>query len=134
MTIAWSAAMTTGAASLDEEHRRLVARLNALLEAVAEGRDVRAVERALRDAGDAALRHFSRDEDCAMRGECPALRVNGEARADFLGILRAFREDYERSAASPATSTALEQALSEWATRYIPGPGAALLPCVAAEA
>jgi hemerythrin-like metal-binding protein len=130
MSIAWTAEMTTGAATLDAEHQRLVGRFNALLEAVCEKRETRAIERTLREAGDAAVRHFSRDEDCALRGECPALQQNGEARAEFLRILATFRGDFERTGASPDTAAALERELADWTSRYVPGPGASRLPCV----
>lgn len=133
MSIAWTAEMATGAGSLDAEHRRLVARFNALLDAVCEGRPTAVVERALREAGDAAVRHFSRDEDCALRAECPALRRNGDARAEFLAILATFRVAFERGGASADTAAGLERELRAWTSRYVPGPGASGLPCVVDE-
>ena len=130
MAIGWSSGMATGAPALDEQHRRLVARLDALLSAVESGQDRASVEKTLRAAGDLAVRHFARDEDCLMRDRCPALHANGVARAEFVAILARFRSDYERHGSTGPVARDLEAALAAWVERYVPGENAAELPCV----
>jgi hemerythrin-like metal-binding protein len=129
MPIGWEPSMETGAPLLDAQHRALVERADALVASIQSGGDRSSVERALRDFGDYSVRHFSDEEDCRLRGVCPALQWNGAARAELIKIVSGFRESYERRGASPALAEDLSCELSGWVGRYIPGP-VATLPCV----
>ena len=130
MSIAWQPSMETGAPLLDAQHRSLVERAGALVVAIERGSDRPVVERALRDFGDYSVRHFSIDEDCTLRGSCPALQWNGIARAELIKIIAAFRQSYERGGASPDLAESLSCQLAEWVARYIPGPETMIRPCV----
>jgi hemerythrin-like metal-binding protein len=133
MTIAWQSNMETGASVVDAQHRALVERARVLVGRVGEGSGLPVVERALREFGDYAVRHFSQDEDCALRAACPALEWNAAARAELIGITASFRADYEKNGSTPAVAEALDGKLAEWVSRYIPGPEAAMRPCVIRE-
>jgi hemerythrin-like metal-binding protein len=131
MTIGWQASMETGAPVLDAQRRVLVEKADLLLDAIVKGRERDTVERALRDFGDYAVRHFSSEEDCHLRGVCPALRWTGVARAELIKIVSEFRLAFERDGATPSVADDLNCGLSEWVARYIPGPDK-ILPCVTA--
>jgi hemerythrin-like metal-binding protein len=130
MGIAWQPEMETGAPLLDAQHRSLVERAAALVTALESGSERPIVERALRAFGDYSVRHFSQDEDCTLRGSCPALQWNGVARAELIRIMASFRESYERGAAALDLAESLSCELSEWVARYIPGPQSMVRPCV----
>jgi hemerythrin-like metal-binding protein len=130
MSIGWQPNMETGAPLLDAQRRALVERADVLLGTIASGGDRPAVERALRDFGDYSVRHFSQEEDCHLRGSCPAIQWTGVARAELIKIVAGFRESFERGGASPKLAEDLTCELSEWVARYIPGPAATALPCV----
>jgi hemerythrin-like metal-binding protein len=132
MSIGWEPSMETGAPLLDAQHRALVERADTLLATIQVGERAK-IERALRDFGDYSVRHFSDEEDCHLRGTCPAIQWNGAARAELIKIVSGFRESYERGGASPALADDLSCELSGWVSRYIPGPVTAL-PCVTARA
>lgn len=128
MAIGWEPSMETGAPLLDAQRRALVERADALLATIETGAERSAVERALRDFGDYSVRHFSEEEDCFLRGSCPALQWNGAARAELIKIVAGFRESYERGGASAQLAEDLSCELSGWVGRYIPGP-VTKLPC-----
>jgi hemerythrin-like metal-binding protein len=130
MSIGWQPSMETGAPLLDAQRRTLVERADALVATIVAGGDRPTVERALRDFGDYSVRHFSTEEDCHLRGVCPALQWNGAARADLIKIMSSFRGAFERDGASPGVAEDLACELSGWVARYIPGP-VTTLPCVA---
>jgi hemerythrin-like metal-binding protein len=130
MTIGWQPGMETGAPLLDAQHRSLVDRAAALVVAIERGSERPVVERALRDFGDYAVRHFSQDEDCALRGSCPALEWNGVARAELIKIMAGFRRSFEQVGATSALAESLSCELDEWVGRYIPGPATMVRPCV----
>ncbi len=131
MSIGWEPSMETGAPLLDARRRALVERADALVATIETGGDRATVERALRAFGDYSVRHFSEEEDCQLRGVCPALAWNGTARAELIKILAGFRQSFERGGAGPELAEELECELSGWVGRYIPGP-TTVLPCVAA--
>ena len=81
-------------------------------------------------SADAVLRHFTRDEDCAVRARCPAVEMNGEAHAEVIAILARFRLSYERSGAAPESAAELEREIGAWVARYLPGPFGDRLPCI----
>lgn len=130
MVIGWRHNMETGAPLVDAQHRALVARVDALLGALADGGERAVVERSMRSLGDYAVRHFSQDEDCALRGQCPALEWNGAARAELIALVAGFRTAYERNGATEEVVARLERDLGTWVARYIPGPEASRYPCV----
>ena len=130
MGFAWQSGMETGAPLLDAQHRSLVERAAALVSALEAGSEKPVVERALREFGSYSVRHFSMDEDCAMRGSCPALQWNGIARAELIKIIAGFRESYERAGATPELAETLSCRLSDWVAHYIPGPESMVRPCV----
>ena len=129
MAIGWQPSMETGAPVLDAQRRALVERADALLGALIGGQDRPSIEKALKDFGDYAVRHFSTEEDCHLRGVCPALRWTGVARAELIRIMSEFRLSFERFGATPAVADDLNCKLSGWVSTYIPGP-ATDLPCV----
>jgi hemerythrin-like metal-binding protein len=129
MAIGWRASMETGAPVLDTQRRVLVEKADLLLDAIVKGEDRAAVEKALKDFGDYAVRHFSTEEDCHLRGVCPAIRWTGVARAELIKIVSEFRLAFEHHGATPAVAEDLNCGLSDWVARYIPGPETAL-PCV----
>jgi hemerythrin-like metal-binding protein len=133
MAIELTPRMATGARTVDDDHRRLVHRANALLATAGEPGDPSRVDRALREFGNAAVRHFSRDEDCTVREACPAVETNGLARAELIAILARFREDFERGGAGEDLAAALETSLGGWIGRYLPPADPRLLPCIALE-
>ena len=87
------------------------------------------MEQALKEFGDYSVRHFSAEEDCHLRGVCPAIRWTGVARAELIRIMADFRLAFERGGAVPAVAEELTCKLSDWVARYIPGPET-VLPCV----
>lgn len=129
MPIGWQPSMETGAPLLDAQHRALVERADVLVATIESGGDRSVVERALRDFGDYSVRHFSDEEDCHLRGVCPALQWNGEARSGLIKIVTAFRVSFERGGASAQLAEDLNCELASWVSTYIPGPTSAL-PCV----
>jgi hemerythrin-like metal-binding protein len=128
MPISWESSMETGAPLLDAQRRALVERANKLLSVIEAGGDKSLVEHAMRDFGDYSVRHFSTEEDCRLRGMCPALQWNGAARSELIKIVADFRESYERRGSTPEVAADLSCELSGWVARYIPGPTTAL-PC-----
>jgi hemerythrin-like metal-binding protein len=130
MAIGWQSSMETGAPLVDSQHRAFVERADRLVALIEARADTSAVERAMRDFGDYAVRHFSRDEECTLRGSCPALEWNGMARAEMIRIIADFRGAYERNGATGVVAAHLSDDLCGWVSKYIPGPDAAALPCV----
>jgi len=129
MAIGWQQSMEIGAPVVDAQRRALVERADALLDSIARGEDRPAVEKALKAFGDYAVRHFSTEEDCHLRGICPALRWSGVARAELIKIIAEFRVAFEKLGPVPAVADDLNCKLSEWVAAYIPGPET-VLPCV----
>jgi|SRR5690554_5339539 hemerythrin len=120
MAIIWNAeTMSTGFDDIDEQHKELFERLNALLDAMKDGKGKSEIERLLGFLGDYAVRHFAHEEDCMARHRCPMASANKEAHAKFI---RTF-EDLSRRLVAEGPSLALvietQQKVADWIQSHI---------------
>jgi hemerythrin len=120
MSLTWDAAtMATGVASIDEQHRLLIAKLNQLFEVMKRGQGGKVLEDLLAFVGDYARSHFAHEENCMHRMACPAAAANQAAHAAFL---QTFASISKRMAVTgPTTALVLEtqRELSGWLRGHI---------------
>ena len=129
-TIAWDPSMTTGLDSVDAQHKQLIAWLNDLLAAVSEGRGRSEVAVVLDQLGTYAATHFSHEEDCMARYNCPAAAQNIAAHRDFVTTFAGFREEFDRDGATAHLIVRVETELIRWLSSHIKRTDAQLAPCV----
>lgn len=97
MTLTWKPNYTTGAESLDEQHRRLFDlfnRLEAFIEnGICDSPDLQAV---LGEIGVDLREHFACEEGCMARQHCPMADKNKQEHDQFRAIYQQFQADWSR--------------------------------------
>lgn len=119
----WQAALETGQAQIDEEHRALVAALNRLH--AAADRDRAEVERALAFLRDYTVTHFAAEEELMLRHRYPGTAAHFAAHADLVLRLsdllaehRAVRQEPGKGAGEGALAGVLAF-LESWLVEHI---------------
>jgi hemerythrin-like metal-binding protein len=129
-TIAWDPSMSTGLESIDTQHRQLIAWLNDLLAAVSEGRGRSEVEVVLDQLERYAATHFSHEEDCMARYNCPVAAQNIAAHKDFVKTFTGLREEFDRDGATAHVIVRVETELMRWLTSHIKRTDTGLAACI----
>ena len=124
--------MGTGAESVDAQHRRLVDIINHLLGAMATGTAKEDVGGILDDLALYATTHFSHEEACMARFNCPVAQQNQDAHVAFVKTFVAMKADFVRDGPSATMAIRTQRELSEWFGQHILGIDAKLRPCIPA--
>jgi hemerythrin len=126
----WTEAMSTGDAALDDEHRILIAWINRLSDANAEGRFELEVRRILDFLGAYAARHFSHEEACFARHQCPHAAANRKAHEEFVVRFAEIKAECDARGVTEARALDLHRWLGGWLSNHILKTDTALRACV----
>jgi hemerythrin len=129
-TIAWDPSMSTGIESVDAQHRQLIAWLNDLLAAVSEGRGRSEVAVVLDRLESYSATHFSHEEGCMAKYNCPVAAQNIAEHKEFVKTFTALREDFDRDGATAQLIVRVETQLMRWLTSHIKRTDTRLAACV----
>jgi hemerythrin len=129
----WDESLTTGVPSIDDQHRHLVGILGEVLDAMEQGCSRAEVGPALDELDRYTAAHFSHEEDCMLRYECPAAQLNVSEHAEFLRIVTRFRADYEAQGATTKLVLRMKDQLAWWLETHIRAIDTQLYPCVRAR-
>jgi hemerythrin len=122
--------MTTGVASVDEQHKQLIAWLNDLLDAMSVGRGRTEIANLLAQLGTYAGTHFGHEEACMAKYQCPVAAANISAHKEFVATFTSFRQEFERDGATASLVVRVESELMRWLTTHIKKTDSQLAACV----
>jgi hemerythrin len=132
LSSAWDDSLTTGVPSIDAQHRRLIGILGNVLDAMEHGHSRTEIGRVLEELDRYTAAHFSHEEDCMRRYECPAAQLNESEHAEFLRIVSRFRADYEAQGATTKLVLRVRDQLAWWLETHIRAIDTQLYSCVRA--
>lgn len=130
MKYEWTASMASGDAEIDAAHRTMIDTINRLDDAVARGTEQAEVPGILSFLEVYAWRHFSHEEACFLRHQCPAAEANQRAHAGFVERFTRLRDALMRDGITPGRVRALQEALGDWLVNHIAKVDTTLLPCI----
>jgi hemerythrin len=133
VTFAWDEAMASGDARVDQQHKELIRQLNALLQAMAQGRGRAEINPILDFLSRYVQEHFSWEESCMDRHRCPMAAVNQRAHARFIETFQAIRERYEQEGPSADLVLLIKRELGDWLVNHIRRIDTGLRSCVKHE-
>lgn len=119
--IEWTPALDIGVGEIDRQHRELVARINALSDAIESGRDG-GTSLPLLDALAAYARdHFTLEEGWFAEFGYPAAVAHTAEHRDFIAKVSAFREAFaaDEGAGGAALPREILAFLRDWLVRHI---------------
>ena len=111
--------MTTGVASVDEEHQQLIRLINDLHAACLGGTAGENIMAQLDYLGTYATTHFASEEDIMAKHRCPAAGKNQAAHAKFLKDYQTLVALAQSGGASSRLAIQLKQLLGDWLKNHI---------------
>jgi len=130
MALQWNEAMTTGVKEVDDAHKTLIIWVNKLNDAMKSGSAKEEVLKIMAFLGKYATEHFTHEEGCMNRYNCPSTAANKKAHTDFLVFFTKTNKEIESNGVTITTVIDLHNALSEWLKNHIMKIDTTLLPCV----
>jgi hemerythrin len=132
MGITWDSSMETGVQSVDQQHRQLIAQLNALHAAMATGQGKSAIEPILAALANYTGTHFAHEEDCMRRYGCPVAAQNINAHRKFVATFGEIEREYRAKGPSSTLVIRVQRELGDWLASHIKGTDTKLRECVKA--
>lgn len=127
--IQWTSALETGHAVVDNDHKQLIAQLNALQDALHRGEGKERVVEMIEFLAAYVQQHFDREEAHMKRVDCPAYHENCRAHDEFIAKF----DDWVSRLRSAGSSTALvldvHRETSAWIRSHIIGVDCKLRGC-----
>ncbi len=134
MALEWNDEYCTGVEKVDEQHRKLFALLNDLEQMITQGIDSGSnVDNLLTSLATDAQTHFSFEENCMMRYNCPVARENKESHDQFLSNFRSFLNEYKAKGSSASLLKKLHKTAESWMVSHICDIDIHLKSCVRKE-
>jgi hemerythrin len=120
MTIVWDdSKMSTGKASIDEEHKEWIRRFNEFDAAIGQGQGVESVRQLLDFMAEYSETHFVHEEELAGELETPEARLNREEHNKFRKSLSEMRQWIDIYGVSAVEVVSLKLDLEDWLVHHI---------------
>jgi hemerythrin len=117
--LAWDRALETGSAEIDDQHRLLFRKADAVLEAVRAGMSAPEVERTLKFLSNYAALHFEAEERIMRSAGFPGADSHAEVHRRMERRLAQVAEDFARQGASATLLAEVEALMRGWITVHI---------------
>ena len=119
--IEWNNSLSIGIDLIDEQHKTLIKRLNALSKAVEMMQGETEIMKTLEFMIDYTNFHFSSEEKYMEEQEYPGLDYQQDLHEEFKDTLRHIVEDFEEEGPTRALTTSINTFLVNWLIKHIKG-------------
>ncbi len=117
--IQWDENLSIGVRIIDEQHKALIQRLNAMSRAIARHEGEREILRTLGFLLEYTDFHFAAEEELMASVQFPGLNGQKVAHEEFKRMLRHMEEDLREEGATKALADSINNFLLLWLTRHI---------------
>jgi len=119
MAIQWDDSLTTGIDDIDDQHRELFRRFNALISACNEGRGREEVMRILLFLDDYIRSHFREEEAMQLKSNFPDYPVHRAQHENFIATTEALAAQFKSEGATLDLLVKTNTTLMEWLIGHI---------------
>jgi len=119
MAITWQQNLATGIQEIDEQHKELFRRVNALLEACSGGRGKDEVPRVLDFLSDYVRVHFSAEESYMDRHGYPDAAAHKALHSEFQKSVASFRGELAAHGANLNLTVTVNRLVVDWLIQHI---------------
>lgn len=127
--ISWNTSLETGHAMVDNDHKQLIAQLNALSDALHRGEGRDQITGMIVFLNSYAREHFAREEAHMQRVGCSAFEENRRAHGQFVAKLDGWVEKLRAAGASTSLVLEVHREASAWIRNHIIGCDCKLRGC-----
>jgi hemerythrin len=117
--IAWDDSLSVGIRLIDEQHKMLIQRLQALLHAIETYQSVNEIVKTLDFLIEYTNFHFSTEEKHMNETKYPGLKYHQTQHEEFKATLRNLTVDFEEDGATRALAESVNTFLMNWLVKHI---------------
>jgi hemerythrin len=121
MKLTWDESQSTGIAEIDNQHKRLVIELNALMDAMRKGAGKEQLSKTLEFLGEYVQKHFQDEEKCFDKFKCPFAGENKRAHQEFLATFTKLKADFDEQGPTLPLIIRVENEIGGWYLRHVKG-------------
>lgn len=119
MTIKWDKNLETGIELIDKQHMEFINRLNAVSEAMFQGRGSEEVSRTVRFLEEYVKTHFEAEENLMAVSVYPAFFEHRKMHGVFTGMTETIKEAVREKDFKYGSAVAIHRAMSTWILNHI---------------
>ena len=119
--IEWDESLSVGIALIDEQHKMLIERTNAIAEAVENKRGLEKIMQTLNFMIEYTEFHFSEEEKVMTENDYPKFTEHHKLHEDFKSRLNLMVQDFEEEGATSGLSEEITSYLTNWLVNHIQG-------------
>jgi hemerythrin len=115
--IAWNMSYSVNVKKCDDDHKKLFALINALHDAMKDGKGSQVLQQLVKELADYTNYHFSGEEALLEKTNYPALEPHRAQHKQFVKKVEAFRQDLATGVGGQ--SVAVATFLNDWLVNHI---------------
>lgn len=119
MPVQWTPDLTVGVGEIDKQHKELFVRVNAMLEAMSQGKAQAEVAKTIEFLGDYVKAHFGMEERSMQTYAYPATAAHKAEHAAFVADFVNARAKFEMDGPSVSLALALQSKICDWLRNHI---------------
>lgn len=119
MAISWTEALAVGVPEIDNQHKELFNRIDALLEASGKGRGREEVASTISFLESYVVTHFRSEEGLMAKFNYPNITQHKQLHADFVKEFGALKAQFERDGVNSLLVIAVQKKVVEWLKIHI---------------
>lgn len=117
--IEWDDNLSTGIKSIDYEHKMLIERLNAVIEAIEKNQGEGTIAKTLDFLLDYTNFHFTNEENFISDNGCPGLELQQKQHAEFKESVNQIILDFQQDGADKDIALQIHDFLFVWLKKHI---------------
>jgi hemerythrin len=121
MALSWDPRLAVGVTIIDQQHKELIAALNALLDAMATSRGKEEVGKLLSFLGEYTVSHFAAEEALMARSRYPGAAAHQGEHQAFIREFKALAADFAKAGPTTGLAIKLNGRVCSWLRDHIGG-------------
>lgn len=115
----WKDTLLIGVPAIDEQHKKLVAAIDELMDACSKGQGRDAVGKTLKHVIDYTKTHFVDEEKIQSQSGYPGYHAHKQIHTKFAASIVGLKNDFEQNGPSIALTAKINKTLVEWLVNHI---------------
>ena len=119
MPLQWTDDLATGVETIDNQHKEIFRRIDALLEACREGKGRAKVGETIAFLGDYVVNHFADEEKIQRKYSYPDYPSHKSQHDKFIQDFSVLKKEFDEEGPSLGMVITVNRVVSEWLVRHI---------------
>lgn len=128
--VIWNDSLKIGIPEIDAQHKQLIDQLNFLVDAMHVSKGKEEIQKIISFLDLYVAKHFSHEEGCMHRYQCPLAGNNATAHATFIQSLIEIKQEITQKGSSIQLAIRVNEQLLDWFVNHIKKIDTSLKPCM----